>query len=172
MTRKLFSEWQLEVDDEMRRAGRRILIIVDNCSAHLVNVRLTNVRLEFFPLDCTSLLQPLDQGVKKSVNAHYRRRLVQRVLINLRMKVATTINVGQAAEMIPEAWWSVTATTTENCWRKAGLLDTPPETEQMVPDSEECEPWDEVTEKLAVAAAVTFEDYAECDDEACTSAEL
>ncbi|KAH9376454.1 hypothetical protein HPB48_019293 [Haemaphysalis longicornis] len=31
---------------------------------------------------------------------------------------------------------------------------------------------DEVTEKLAVDAAVTFEDYEECDDEACTSAEL
>ncbi|KAH9368652.1 hypothetical protein HPB48_004671 [Haemaphysalis longicornis] len=42
----------------------------------------------------------------------------------------------------------------------------------MVPDNEECEAWDEASEKLAVDSAVTFEDYVQCDDEACTSAEL
>ncbi|KAH9384130.1 hypothetical protein HPB48_026116 [Haemaphysalis longicornis] len=37
--------------------------------------------------------------------------------------------------------------------------------------SEEFDAWDEVTEELAVGAAVTFEDCVQYDDEACTSAE-
>ncbi|KAH9374114.1 hypothetical protein HPB48_005383 [Haemaphysalis longicornis] len=39
-------------------------------------------------------------------------------------------------------------------------------------DSEECDAWDEVVEKLAVDAAVTFQDYVQCHDDTCTSAEL
>lgn len=83
MMRELFSEWLLKVDDQMQKEGRKILMIVDNCSAHLVDFRLTNVCLEFLPPNCTSLHQPLDQGIIKSVKSHFRRRLVQRLLINL-----------------------------------------------------------------------------------------
>lgn len=172
MTRELFSEWLLKVDDEMRSAGRKILIIADNCSAHLVNVRLTNVQLEFLPPNCTSLLQPLDQGIIKSVKAHYRTRLVQRLLINLRMKLPTSINVRQATEMVTGAWWSVTSTTIQNCWRKAGLVVMPSESEQGSEESDASGMWQEVVERLAMDASVTFEDYVQCDDEACTSAEL
>nr|XP_037280355.1 tigger transposable element-derived protein 6-like [Rhipicephalus microplus] len=172
MTRELFSEWLLKVDDEMRSAGRKILIIADNCSAHLVNVRLTNVQLEFLPSNCTSLLQPLDQGIIKSVKAHYRTRLVQRLLINLRMKLPTSINVRQATEMVTGAWWSVTSTTIQNCWRKAGLVVMPSESEQGSEESDASGMWQEVVERLAMDASVTFEDYVQCDDEACTSAKL
>lgn len=51
----------------------------------------------------------------------------------------------------------------------------PCESEHRVQDSEECNAsdlWDEVADRLAGDASVTFEDYVPCDDEPCTSAEV
>lgn len=175
MTRDLFSEWLLNVDSQMRKEDRKILMIVDNCSAHLVNVRLTNVRLEFLPPNCTSLLQPLDQGIIKSVKTEFRRRLVQRLLINLRMNQPTSINVKQAAEMLTGSWWNVKPTTIQNCWRKAGLLKTPADPQALEcqeDDDDASELWEEAQGKLAVAPSVTFDDYVQCDAAAWTAAEL
>ncbi|KAH7940970.1 hypothetical protein HPB49_008541 [Dermacentor silvarum] len=73
------------------------------------------------------------------------------------------------AQMVTGAWWSVTSTTIQNCWRKAGLVS---ESEQGSEESEASGMWQEVVERLAMDASVTFEDYVQCDDEACTSAEL
>ncbi|XP_037580219.1 tigger transposable element-derived protein 6 [Dermacentor silvarum] len=130
-------------------------------------------------LDITGF-EPLNQGIIKSVKAHYRTRLVQRLLINLRMKLPTSINVLHATEMVIWAWWSVTSTTIQNCWRKAGLVseseqgseESGSESEQGSEESDVSGMWQEVVERLAMDASVTFEDYVQCDDEACTSAEL
>ncbi|KAH7951915.1 hypothetical protein HPB52_015376 [Rhipicephalus sanguineus] len=62
-----------------------------------------------------------------------------RVLINLRLQQPTVINVRQAAEMLTGAWWSVTSTTIQNCWRKAGLMHTseqPEDAEQPCNDDQ------------------------------------
>lgn len=122
MTRELFTQWLLQLDDAMKKKGRKILLIVDNCSAHVVNMRLSNVKLEFLPPNCTSLLQPLDQGIIRCVKAEFRKRLVQRLLINIRLKLPTEVNICQAAEMLTGSWWSVKASTISNCWRRAGLF--------------------------------------------------
>lgn len=179
MTRELFTEWLLSVDKKMKKEGRNILMIVDNCSAHIVNVRLTNVRLEYLPPNCTSVLQPLDQGIIRSVKAHFRKRLVQRVLINLQLKQSTVINVRQAAEMLTGAWWSVTSTTIKNCWKKAGLMQGHEQSQdaeqpQNAVQAEEGNPgelWSELTELLDVDS-VSFDDYVLCDEATMTSAEL
>ncbi|KAH8032995.1 hypothetical protein HPB51_004917 [Rhipicephalus microplus] len=103
MTRELFTEWLLTLDEKMRKESRHILMIVDNCSARIVNVRLTHVRLEFLLPNCTSILQPLDQGIIRSVKSHFWNRLVQRVVINLCLQRPTAINVREAAEMLTGA---------------------------------------------------------------------
>ncbi|KAH8009579.1 hypothetical protein HPB51_018272 [Rhipicephalus microplus] len=119
-------------------------------------------------------LQPLDQGVIRSVKAHYRKRPVQRLLINLRLKLPTSISVRQAAEIVAGAWWNVTAINIQNCWRKAGLVSIPHEvdSEEGSEESDVDVMWQEVAERLAMDASVTFEDFVECDSEAYTLAEL
>ncbi|KAH7981688.1 hypothetical protein HPB52_000713 [Rhipicephalus sanguineus] len=82
--------------------------------------------------------------------------------------------------MLTGSWWNVKASTISNCWRKAGLLETsftPQDCEPMPRDCDgeaELDPelWNELTEKLPVDAAVTFEDYVDSDCTAATSAEL
>ncbi|XP_049522090.1 tigger transposable element-derived protein 6-like [Dermacentor silvarum] len=160
MTRELFTQWLLQLDDTMKKKDRKILI-VDNCSAHIVNVRLSNVKLEYMPPNCTSLLQPLDQGIIRCVRTEFWKRLVQRLLINIRLKLPTQVNIRQAAEMLTWSWWNV----------KAGLLKASP-TPQDCEDTQELnqELWDELTEKLPVDTAVTFDDYIDSDSVAATSA--
>ncbi|XP_020617382.1 tigger transposable element-derived protein 4-like [Orbicella faveolata] len=58
-----FEEWVRKVDRKMRAANRQILLFIDNCTAHMSVAGLTNTRLIFFPPNCTSKLQPADQGI-------------------------------------------------------------------------------------------------------------
>lgn len=44
------------------------------------------------------------------------------MLMNLRKKQSTLVNVRQAAEMLTSAMWILTSSTIENFWKKAGLV--------------------------------------------------
>lgn len=181
MSRELFTKWIVRVNNEMADKNRKILLILDNCSAHLVDTRLSNIRVEFLPPNCTSILQPLDLGIIKNVKVHYRKRLVQRILINLRMNKPDPINVRQAAEMLTGAWWTVKPATIVNCWQKAGVsaanwttVDANLEEEEQDIDGESSEPdgWKELSERLGADSPLPFEDYAASDSQIETCATL
>ena len=59
--------------------GRKIALLIDNCPAHPSVSNLTNVQLVFLPPNTTSVLQPMDQRVIKSLKAHYWGRVVRRL---------------------------------------------------------------------------------------------
>lgn len=174
MTRNIFSEWLLSINEEMRKAQRKILLIVDNCSAHLVDVHLSNVRIEYLPPNCTAVLQPLDLGIIQNLKVEYRRRLVQRILINIRIGKNDPINVRQAAEMLTGSWWSVTQATIRNCWHKSGLSPLCSESvqDEQYEEAVESGMWTEFCHQLDVDSSTSFEDYVLCDSELVTCAEL
>ncbi|KAH9375255.1 hypothetical protein HPB48_021040 [Haemaphysalis longicornis] len=70
MMRKLFSDRLLKAEGEMKRAGRNILYS-EQLFGNLVNVLVTNVRLELLPPYGTSLVQLLYQRGINSVKAPY-----------------------------------------------------------------------------------------------------
>lgn len=74
MTRELFTQWLLQLDDTKKKKQRKVLVIVDNCSAHMANVQLSNMQLEFIPANCTFLLQPLDQDIIRCVKTEFWKR--------------------------------------------------------------------------------------------------
>jgi hypothetical protein len=62
----------------MGAQNRNILLFVDNCAAHPKYTSiLRNVKVIQYPVNCTSVLQPLDLGVIKCYKQLYRKRLVQ-----------------------------------------------------------------------------------------------
>ena len=63
MTSSLFEEWIRKLDWKMAVSKRKILPIVDNCTAHPTIGNLKAIKLEFLPPNVTAILQPLDQGV-------------------------------------------------------------------------------------------------------------
>ncbi|XP_070387588.1 tigger transposable element-derived protein 6-like [Dermacentor albipictus] len=58
MTRDLFSNWLKDLDAEMCKKGGNISLLLENCSAHhFQDCALSNIELEYFPANCTSLIQ-------------------------------------------------------------------------------------------------------------------
>ena len=76
MDSQIFEEWVCKLDQTFRMEGRKIALIIDICPAHPSVSDLTNVQLVFLPPNTTSVLQPMDQGVIRSLKAHYRERVV------------------------------------------------------------------------------------------------
>ena len=101
---------------------RKIALLIDNCPAHLSVPDLANVQLVFLPPDTTSVLQPMDQGVIRSLKVHYRGRVVRRLCRVLdKMKTLPKISILQALKILVSSWEAVSAQTIVNCFRKAGI---------------------------------------------------
>ena len=131
MTGVIFMEWISEWDRELREAGCRILLLVDNCSAHPALDTLTNIHLEFLPLNTTSMIQPMDQGVIRNLKVNYRKQLISLTLSPIEeglllptataTDVSSEVNVFDAVQFVSKSWRLVQPTTISNCFRKAGF---------------------------------------------------
>ena len=74
MTSQIFIEWLAAWDSYLTKVNRKILLLVDNCTAH------PHVQLEFLPPNTTSLIQPMAQGIMKNLKTLYRKELVHMTL--------------------------------------------------------------------------------------------
>lgn len=79
MTSVLFEEWLLMLDEKFLAENRKILLFVDNCPAHPKSIqeKLKAITLCFFPPNATSVLQPLDLGIIRTMKHYYRYDLVK-----------------------------------------------------------------------------------------------
>ena len=76
---QIFEESVHKLDQTFRMEGRKIALLIDICPAHPSVSHLTNVQLVFLPPNTTSVLQPMNQGVIRSLKAHYCGRVVRRL---------------------------------------------------------------------------------------------
>ncbi|XP_071043358.1 tigger transposable element-derived protein 4-like [Parasteatoda tepidariorum] len=81
MTLDLMTEWLLELDRKMGHKNRTVLFL-DN-AASPPNNNLKNVKIAFFPLNVTSVCQPLDQGVIKNFKVFYRQLISKHLIMSL-----------------------------------------------------------------------------------------
>jgi len=56
MTGARFEKLIQDLDKRMRKLKKKILLLVDNCPAHLKDINCTNIKLAFFPPHCTSVM--------------------------------------------------------------------------------------------------------------------
>ena len=82
-TREIFRKFLRKLDRRMGEEKRKILLFLDRCSAHPTDEKLHNIRLEYFPANCSSKLQPLDLGIICNLKVHYRGKLVRQVISHL-----------------------------------------------------------------------------------------
>ena len=78
----MFTDWSKQVNEK-----RQCLMLLDNASSHVLSdmpmikvgsfdcFKLSNLLLLFFPANCTSVVQPLDQGVIAALKARYNSKL-------------------------------------------------------------------------------------------------
>lgn len=171
MTKALFEEWLLELDQEMATKRRKILLLLDNCSAHRVSPRLTNVELLFLPANSTCKTQPLDMGIIANFKLCYKRRVIERILHSLGPNPSSAdaqvikITLSMAVQMMYASWHEVKAQTVRHCFAKAGML-VPDENSDPCDDAVEAASTEQVKtvwEQLATSELVYSED-ASLDD--------
>ncbi|XP_065647138.1 tigger transposable element-derived protein 4-like [Hydra vulgaris] len=125
MTGDLFTEWVMKLDSFFRAQDRKVALLVDNCSAHPHIEGLSNINLIFFPPNTTSVLQPMDQGVIRSLKAHYRHKIVRLCIKAVdNNEPMPKISILQAMKDLVSSWNAVSKETVINCFKKAGISKT------------------------------------------------
>lgn len=126
MTQKIMTEWLEDLNKKMKKNQRKIILFVDNAQSHL-QLKLSNVRVEFLPANTTSVCQPLDQGVIKTFKVYYRQFFLKHLVTKLDTVSSVTelcksVNVLDAVTWSEVAWNKITKETIRNCFSKAGFV--------------------------------------------------
>ena len=79
ITAEIFKGFLKNLNRKMKSEKRKILLFLDNCAAH-PDIDLNCVKLQFFPPNTTSKLQPMDQGIIKNAKRRYRKKVMMRYL--------------------------------------------------------------------------------------------
>jgi hypothetical protein len=129
MQSSIFNHYVQKLNLQMRRAGRSILLLLDNSSTHTIEEGYTpsNVRLHFLPPNTTAHLQPCDAGIIWSFKAQYKKIFCEDRIdafdISLESDVQPNpINIKDAIDFTTAAWQNVTSKTIRDCWIKTGIL--------------------------------------------------
>ena len=118
----LFEEWIREIDGKFTKEKKKIALLIDNCPAHPTIDNLTSIELIFLPPNTTSKLQPMDQGVIRSLKAYYKSLAMQRLVAAIdKGKYLPVFSILDAMKMLDLAWQKVKNSTIINYFAKAGI---------------------------------------------------
>lgn len=144
MTSEIFEEWLATVNTQMRKAKRKIVIVMDNATSHTCSRKLSNVAVEFLPPNLTCEIQPLDQGIIKAVKSIYRKKMLLFLVTsaecsNSQNDFFKSITVLHAIRWIYAAWENISPQTIRKCFRRCGfsLQEEENEEEGATPSSRE-----------------------------------
>jgi hypothetical protein len=106
-----------------KRKQLKILLLVDNASSHNTQLSFSNITLQFLPPNTTSVLQPCDAGIIRSL---YKNKLVDQMVLNIEKMLELYIpDVKEALFMSRAAWELVSKDTIHNCWLHVDILKVP-----------------------------------------------
>ncbi|CAD7090768.1 unnamed protein product [Hermetia illucens] len=105
----------------MKKKKEKILMFIDNYTAHGAIPNLINIKIKYLPANNTPKLQPIDQDIIQSFNVHYRKEVVRQFLSDTEHQTPTTIDVLKAVWIIVKAWDQVSEETITNCFKKSGF---------------------------------------------------
>ena len=166
MTSVIFTDWLAAWDLCLTRENRKILLIVDNCSAHPHVSTLENIQLEVLPPNTTPLIQPMDQGIIKNLKTLYRKELVQMTVAYIEgnmlnpsstaIDVSSKVSILDAVNFVAKSWRAVKEATILNCFRKSGFfslsLSVPDDNDEElsfdIPEISNGEEYNEIDAKL------------------------
>jgi uncharacterized protein YeeX (DUF496 family) len=98
------------------------LLLVDNATSHGGTMVMSNVIVIFLPPDLTSEVQPLDQGIIRSVKVRYRKKMLQYIVTvaeasNTKSDFNKSISVLHAVRWVSSAWEQISRETIVKCFR-------------------------------------------------------
>ncbi|XP_063095547.1 jerky protein homolog-like [Cavia porcellus] len=134
VTREIFSDWLNKhfvpaARAHCKQAGLedncKILLFLDNCSAHPPPELLvkSNVFSIYLPPNVTSVIQPCDQGILRSMKSKYKHYFLNCMLasVNRGLKVQDFLkefNLKDAIYAVANAWNDVDKSTLTSAWHR------------------------------------------------------
>ncbi|KAF2164155.1 hypothetical protein M409DRAFT_25501 [Zasmidium cellare ATCC 36951] len=131
MTGPIMLQWLRWFDSQM--SGRRVVLVMDNFSAHETAVNeldtlpaeygLRNTEVVWLPPNTTSKSQPLDQGIIATFKACYRRHWLRYMAdeVEEERDPLKTMNLLKAIRFVIRAWHEVSTQTITNCWNHSAI---------------------------------------------------
>jgi len=131
MRTDIMIEWLYWFDQQV--TGRKVLLLMDNFSAHVAAVEalqmrpLQNTVICWLPPNATSKVQPLDQGIIRTWKAYYRKQWLVYMVDQFEAgkNPLKTTNVLKAIRWSIQAWQTVSETTITNCWYHSTIIPRP-----------------------------------------------
>ncbi|GBO22088.1 Tigger transposable element-derived protein 4 [Araneus ventricosus] len=117
--RKIFDS-----DEELAKKKRKIVLLIDNCTAHIEPSNLQCIKVVFLPPNTTSVLQPMDQGVIRSLKCHYRKQFILRILECFDKNKDCDISLLHAVVLLEKSGRMVRESTIRNWFSHVGLTKT------------------------------------------------
>ncbi|XP_064410264.1 jerky protein homolog [Latimeria chalumnae] len=129
---ELTSDWFdnnfiVEAREHCRKVGLpencKIVLLLDNCSAHPAAETMVtrNVFATYLPPNCTSLIQPMDQGIIRNMKCHYlsefMRKLVNHDGPDGYESFKKTFTIKDAVWCVARAWDVVSPPILKHAWR-------------------------------------------------------
>ena len=132
MTTKIFLQWFERYFVREARAhctsvgldpNCKIVLLLDNCSSHPALLMKDNVMGLYLPPNCTSLIQPCDQGILWSMKCKYRSVFMHYVLLAINngkdiQAIKKEFTLKDAIWTVAKGWEAVTPSTLKNGWHK------------------------------------------------------
>lgn len=108
---------------------RRVLLLMDNFSAHLLALEKapppSNIRIVFLPANATSLYQPLDQGIIQNLKHYYRKSWMYWMIgmVDRGIDPRDRMSLNYTLRWLTQAWRTkVISETIQNCYIKSTVV--------------------------------------------------
>ncbi|KAL0222055.1 hypothetical protein RCL1_001909 [Eukaryota sp. TZLM3-RCL] len=117
-------------------------LLCDNVSTHRLSdeIELNNLNIIFLPPNTTSVLQPLDAGIIRSLKAKYRRQYLNFILDELECgdnltydEANAKVTILNALEWASESWDEIEPKLIQNSWIKVNLFN---KEQEIIEDNE------------------------------------
>jgi len=102
----IFQEYLQDFNEQMRNQNRKVLLLIDNASLHC-KLNLSHITIKLYPPNCTSKLQPLDQGIIKAFKNYYKHLLVNKLIDEIDYPGTNKANMYHVISWIDSAWKKV-----------------------------------------------------------------
>lgn len=127
MTASIFHEWLLAFDQHAVLGDRKVLLILDDFSAHRSAVKslqdsklILNTDVCFLPLGTTSKTQAFNKGIFRIYKAHYRSRWLDFIWqeSQLNRPFFDTLDILKVIDWCNYAWKEIPSGLIQTCWNK------------------------------------------------------
>lgn len=173
MTALLWNKWLKQFDKKLFMENRKIILFIDNCTAHVIVPNLKAITIKFLPNTVTSKLQPLDHGIIQNFKSFYRKEVIRKITSHIELQHTISINLLQAIRIIDKSWRQVTSEIISNSFKKAGFQYPGTVGTHLVqktscnqePYQEKNDPeWSYIVQKYNLMPEFTFNSYVKIDE--------